>query len=202
MNNRIELRTERLLLRPFNMSDVDDVLEYNNDPEWAEYQTNMQPFPYTRKDIETQVEMFSNPTYWEKGHPDLPSTANGAGLLQIFALVFEKRVIGEIVVNQRSNDKPNERVEIAYSLSRKYWNKGLMTEASRKVIEWAFKTYNINQVYAWCDPKNIGSWRVMEKSGMKYEGVLRSHIKEKDEFRDQLYYGILRSEWEAQNNSV
>lgn len=200
LKNQVELRTKRLLLRSFTMNDVDDVLEYVNEQKWAEYQINIQRNPYTRSDIEILVSMFSDPTYWEKGHPDLPTTSNGSGLLQIFAIVHKGKVVGEIAVNQRSDDKPNGRVELAYAISMKYWNKGLMTEVSRKVIHWVFEMYNVNRIYAWCDPRNIGSWRVMEKSGMKREGILRRHIKENDEFRDQLYYGILRSEWENQRD--
>jgi len=197
MSLPLELRTPRLLLRPFTMDDVEDVLEYINDLEWASYQVNIPPVPYTRKDVETLVAMFSDPSYWETGHPGLPSSGNGAGLLQIYAVVFEGKVIGEIALNQRDEDRQNERVELAYTLSRQHWNKGLMTEAARAVMNWAFQTYSFNRMFAWCDPRNIGSWRVLEKMGMKCEGQLRSHMKWNGEFRDQLYYGILRSEWKA-----
>ena len=191
----VELKTERLLLRPFLMDDVDDVLEYVNDREWAEYQVNIQP-ANTRKDIETLVEMFAGPEYWENGHPGLPPSGNGAGLLMIFAVVFDGSVIGEIALNQRGEDRPNDRIEIAYSLSRRYWNKGLMTEGARAVLDRAFCTYDFHRMYAWCDPGNTGSRRVLEKLGMKREGLLRHHIKWEGEFRDQLFFGLLRSEWE------
>ena len=121
----------------------------------------------------------------------------GAGLLQILAVVFEGKVIGEIALNQRDYDRQNERVELAYTLSRQHWGKGLMTEVARAVMNWAFQTYNINRMYAWCDPRNIGSWRVLEKLGMKREGQLRSHLKWQGEFRDQVYFGLLRDEWEG-----
>ncbi len=197
LNELVQLKTERLLLRPFTIDDVEDVFEYNNDPEWARYQVGIPPVSFTRKDAETLVAMFSDPSYWETGHPGLPSSGNGAGLLQIFAVVFEGKVIGEIALNQRDEDRRNERVELAYSLSRKHWGKGLMTEAARAVMNWAFQTYSFNRLFAWCDPRNIGSWRVMEKLGMKREGQLRSHLKWNGEIRDQLYYGILRTEWKA-----
>jgi len=197
MSLPLELRTTRLLLRPFTLDDVEDVLEYTNDSERARYQVGIPPVPYTRRDVETLVAMFSDPSYWETGHPGLPSSGNGAGLLQIFAVVFEGKVIGEIALNQRDEDRRNERVELAYSLARKHWGKGLMTEAARAVMNWAFQTYSFNRMFAWCDPRNIGSWRVLEKLGMKREGQLRSHLIWNGEFRDQLYYGILRSEWKA-----
>lgn len=195
MDKPLEMRTERLLLRRFRMDDVDDVLEYASDPEWARYQF-ISPSPYIRKNAETLVSMFSNPSYWQTGHPELPPSMNGVGLLQVFAIVFEGKVIGEIYLNQRDDDRQNERVELGYSLSRKHWNNGLMTEGARAVMNWAFQTYPINRLYAKCDPRNIGSWHVLEKLGMKREGCLRRHVIWNGEVRDQLYYGILRTEWE------
>ena len=197
MSSPLELVTTRLLLRPFTPNDVEDVLEYINDPEWAEYQVNIPPPPYTREYAEMLVAMFSDPSCWETGHPGLPSSANGTGLLQIFAVVFEGRVIGDIALNQREDDRLNDRVELAYTLSRQHWGKGLMTEGARAVMDWAFRTYGFNRMYAWSDPRNVGSCRVLEKLGMKREGQLRSHLKWNGEFRDQVYYGILRSEWKA-----
>jgi [ribosomal protein S5]-alanine N-acetyltransferase len=168
------------------MSDVDDLLEYTGDEEWARYQINIPPVPLSRKQAEELTALFSDTVAWEK-----------IGMLQMFAIVLDGKVIGEIAVNQREEDRPNERVEITYSLARKYWNKGLMTEAARAVMNWAFQTYNFNRLYAWCDPRNTGSWRVMEKLGMQREGWLRRHIKWNGEFRDQLFYGILRAEWKG-----
>ncbi len=179
------IKTDRLLLRYFTPDDVADVLEYTNDPEWARYQVNIPPLPYTRKDTEALVAMFSDPSNWK-------------GILQIFAITFEGKVIGEVCLNQRDEDGKNERVELTYSLSRRHWGKGMMTEAARAVMNWAFQTYSFNRMFAWCDPRNIGSSRVLEKLGMSREGILRNHIKWNDEFRDALYYGLLREEWEDQ----
>jgi ribosomal-protein-alanine N-acetyltransferase len=200
MDRTIELKTERLLLRPFTTADAEDVVEYINDPDLTEYQVNIPSAPYTREYVETLVAMFSDPSYWETGHPGLPPGGNGAGLLQIFAVVFESRVIGEVALNQREDDHRNERAELAYTLARRHWNKGLMTEAARAAVDWAFQTYGLNRIYAWCDPRNTGSWRVLEKLGMKHEGQLRSHLKWNGEFRDQLFYGVLRDEWQISDD--
>ena len=181
----VTLKTERLLLRPFTLDDVDDVLAYTDDPEWARYQVNIPPVPFTRKTAETLVAMFSDPAKWK-----------APGILRIFAVTLDGRVVGEVCVNRRKEDRKNERLEITYSLARRHWGKGLMTEAARAVMDWAFRTYDFNRIYAYCDPRNTGSRRVLEKLGMKPEGQLRSHLKWNGEFRDKLYYGILRSERE------
>ncbi len=96
MDKPVELRTERLLLRPFRMSDVDDLLEYTGDDEWARYQINIPPVPLSRKQAEELIAMFSDTATWEK-----------IGMLQIFAIVLAGKVIGEIAINQREDDCPN-----------------------------------------------------------------------------------------------
>lgn len=184
MNRLIELRTERLLLRRYKPDDMDDLIEYANSPGWERYLVNV-PYPYTRQVAEKFLTMFMDVAKWEQ-----------EGILANFAIVLERKVIGEVYLNQRAYDRENERAEIGYSLSSLHWGKGLMTEAARAVVNWAFQTYSFNRMFATCDPRNVGSWRVLEKLGMKREGQLRSHLKWNGEFRDQLYYGILRAEWE------
>lgn len=176
----VELRTERLLLRPFSLSDVGDVFEYASDPEWVRYLVNI-PHPFTMRDAEEFVTRFSNLTSWDT--------------LPMFAIVLDAKVIGEIYLN--ALDLQHERAELGYSLSRRHWGKGLTPEAARAVINWAFRAFNLNRIYSTCDPRNEHSWRVLEKLGMVREGLLRSHLKWHGEFRDVLYYGVLRHEWKG-----
>ena len=49
-SERVELKTERLLLRPFRLEDVEDVRKYARDPDWARSLPSTVPQPYTRKD--------------------------------------------------------------------------------------------------------------------------------------------------------
>ena len=63
--------------------------------------------------------------------------------------------------------------EIAYALSREYWGKGLVTEAVKEVVKHGFEKMNLNRIYARCFVENIGSQKVLEKVGMKFEGILR-----------------------------
>jgi RimJ/RimL family protein N-acetyltransferase len=81
-------------------------------------------------------------------------------------------------------------------VSRDFWGQGLATEAAQAVMDWSFQNLNLNKIFATCDVRNTGSWRVMEKLGMSREGLLRSHFKWQGEFKDEYYYGILRREWE------
>lgn len=67
-------------------------------------------------------------------------------------------------------------VELGYVLGRAYWNRGYMTEAARAVIEWALSQPEIHRVWAVCDVDNAASAKVLEKVGMRREGVLRRWI--------------------------
>lgn len=178
MAERIELHTERLLLRPFALDDVDDVLAYAADGEWGRYLPV--PMPYTRRDAEE----FVGRAIDELSAP-----------VVTFALVLDGRVVGG--VNLRI-DSDNAVAELGYSLARDYWGRGLTPEAARAVMHWGFRVFDLEKVYARADARNVRSWRVMEKLGMQREALLRAHRLEHGERTDELWYGLLRLEWEQQ----
>ncbi len=105
----------------------------------------------------------------------------------------DKVIIGGIAFHDIS--WINLRGEIGYALARKYWGRGLMTEAVGAVLEYGFRELGLNRIEARCDVENTGSWRVMEKSGMKFEGVLRHNIILHGRPRDARMYAILRDDW-------
>ena len=65
------------------------------------------------------------------------------------------------------------RAEVGYVLARRYWGRGLMTEAADTVVEWVMAQPEIHRVWATVDLENVASQRVLEKVGMVREGVLR-----------------------------
>ena len=89
----------------------------------------------------------------------------------------------------------NMKIEVGYALARPHWGKGYMTEILRAVIAWAFDQTDVYRVQAICDVENIASARVMEKSGMTREGLLRRYILHpniSDEPRDAFIYAVVR----------
>lgn len=178
MTEKIELKTERLLLRPFRLGDVDDVFEYARDPEWAKYLLLRIPQPYSREDAE---EFLAGAvlTSWDTN--------------PLFAIMLDSTVIGGINLRIRPAD---EIAGLGYGIARTHWGKGLVPEAALAVIGWGFKQYGLTKIYATADPRNKRSHRVMEKLGMTREGVLRSHRKGREARVDEVYYGLLREEWE------
>ena len=87
------------------------------------------------------------------------------------------------------------KVSLGYVLARPHWSKGYMTEAVRAVTDWLLRQPDIYRVFATCDVDNPASAKVMEKAGMKYEGLLRRytiHPNISDEPRDCLMYAVVR----------
>ena len=81
-----------------------------------------------------------------------------------------------------------QEVELLYGLDSAYWNKGYTTEAGRACLRFAFEHTALDRIVAVAMPENIGSWRVMEKLGMRREGIARYYNK------DLVYYAILREQ--------
>jgi ribosomal-protein-alanine N-acetyltransferase len=87
------------------------------------------------------------------------------------------------------------RLEFGYVLARPVWGRGLMTEVLLQVVGWALGQSDIFRIGAVCDVANVASARVMEKSGLMRDGLLRRwavHPNISDQPRDCLSYGIVR----------
>jgi RimJ/RimL family protein N-acetyltransferase len=87
--------------------------------------------------------------------------------------------------------------EITYLYARPYWGRGYATEAGRAVLAYGFRELDLHRIYATCRPDNLGSARVLEKIGMRYEGHLVQHRWMKGRWQDSLLYAILDHEWQA-----
>ncbi|TKD72547.1 GNAT family N-acetyltransferase [Pseudalkalibacillus hwajinpoensis] len=110
-----------------------------------------------------------------------------------YAIVEDDSVIGVCEVNIR--DRVNEQGELAYILHPERWGLGYASEAARTLLTFSFVELGLHKVSATCNPDNIGSKRVLERIGMKQEGVLRDDLKMRDGWRDSLLFSILETEW-------
>ena len=125
MTEPVELRTERLLRRPYKLDDVEDVFTYASDPEWARYLPDPQPF------AQEQAEEFVPQRVLA------PWDTNPG-----WALVLRGRVIGHIGLRI---SQQNETGELAYSVAREHWGQGSMPEAARAVVQWGFKELGVSR---------------------------------------------------------
>jgi RimJ/RimL family protein N-acetyltransferase len=84
--------------------------------------------------------------------------------------------------------------EIGYWLARPFWGQGIMTDAVRAYVEYAFGELQLRRLMAHTFEFNIGSARVLEKNGFKLEGRLRRHRIKEGELIDARVYGLLKED--------
>lgn len=146
-----QLETERLILRRYRMEDADDMFaNWVTDPEVVRF--------------------------WDwKPHQDIAETKS---LLRSWINEYEKddyyhwvivcknnmQAIGYIYLDSIDNLECSGAVH--YLLSKVYWNQGLMSEACKRIIKYAFQEVGFNRIYSYHHSDNAASGKVMQKSGM------------------------------------
>lgn len=184
MNHRgtQRLETERLVLRRFTMDDVQATYaNWCSDPEVARYTTWQAHADagVTRGLLEDWTSRYDRPDYYN--------------------WVLELKDTGEIIGNcavVRINDEIDE-VELGWCMSRAQWGKGYMPEAARAILRYLFDVVGANRVCAKHDVENPKSGRVMQKIGMRFEGVRRQGYLGTRGYRDAACYAILKSDSEG-----
>ena len=175
----INLETKRLILRKFKISDAKDM--YNN---WASDKKVHEYLTYephsniekTKEIIKSWIENYNSNCYrW--------------------AIFYKEnnQVIGSI--KAAKIDEDIEMANIGYYISRKYWNKGITSEAFERIIKFFFEEVKLNRIESCHNIKNIYSGKVMIKCGLKNEGRLRDGLKDNSGIADCLIYSILRKEY-------
>lgn len=184
LNNPPTIQSQRLILRPLTLSDDEAIFRYGSDPEVTKYV------------------LFETHTSIEDARIFLRLTLEQYANLEPAALAIEdkenKKLIGTI--GYLNWNAAHKRIEIGYALSRDFWNRGYASEATNVLIDYLFEHSDTIRIEARCRPENIGSSRVMEKAGMKFEGILRKQIFVKGEHQDMKIYSIIRDDWERENN--
>ena len=142
------LETERMILRPLTMDDLEAAFKWAGDPRVNKYMI----YPLY-KSKEDGIEWI-NSLYKDEDKKD-------------FGFVLKET--GELIGSGGIYYHPERGLwSIGYNLAYDYWNRGLTTEAMKKIIEWGHQTLGVNEVAATFAVDNIGSRRVMEKLGMTF----------------------------------
>lgn len=172
------LETPRLILASYQDADVDDVFNYANDEEVARYVA--WPAHTTLDDSRAFLTWIKTTTSHEAGK-----------LFYVFSIRQKAtgRVIGSIDFKNAVHPYCGQ---IDYAMGRAHWGKGLMTEAAEAVKAWALRDFpELLRLQSFCHPKNVGSRRVMEKIGMKYEGLHAKAILMKGQPMDIVRYALI-----------
>jgi [ribosomal protein S5]-alanine N-acetyltransferase len=149
------ISTSRLLVRKFRESDAPALFAYLSDPGTYRYEPGQ-------------------PISLEEARELARQRAQGAGFWAV-ALKSTDQLVGHLYFSQ---NEPQELLtwELGYIFNPVYQGQGYATEASIALIRYGFEHWGIHRVVAHCNPQNIASWRVMEKIGMRREGVFRKNI--------------------------
>lgn len=172
------LETERLLLRKVTLKDAEEMFLYGSNEEVAKYVTWN-----THKTLAETKEFIK-----------LILSKYESGQVAPWGIEFKEtgKFIGTIdFVSWQPNHKT---AEIGYVISQDYWGKGLTTEAAKEIIKFGFEKMDFVRIQAKCLLENIGSARVMEKTGMTFEGIIRKGMFIKGEHQDLKMYSILKGE--------
>lgn len=173
------IETHRLVLRQYRIEDAEDVFNnWASDPEVTRYLT----WP-THKDISTTQAVINS---W------IPCYEDGGYFNWVLEWKESGRVIGSITVVKLNEE--TEAADIGYCLSREFWGRGIMPEALRAVMDYLFDVVGINRIAAYHDVKNPKSGRVMEKAGMKLDGILRANGRNNQGICDEVWYSALRDD--------
>lgn len=173
--NKIE--TERLYLRGFVATDGAALHEYLSDEEVVAYE------PYKTFSLEEAeqeaIRRSENPDFWA-------------------VCLKDGRLIGNVYFSEGAFDT----WMVGYVFNKAYWGQGYASESVKAVINYGFASLGAHRITALCNPKNEASWHLMERVGMRREGILKKNVYFwKDEqgnpiWQDTYEYGLLKEEYE------
>lgn len=161
-------------LRPFSLSDLDDLVKHANNFNVSKNLTDRFPHPYTAEHGRAFIEMTlaSDP-------------------ISVFAITADDRVIGGIGLHPQQ-DVQRLNAELGYWLAEPYWGKGIMSRAIPQMIEFGFQNLNINRIFARPYGSNLASQRVLEKAGFRLEGRFEKTLIKNGVLEDELIYAVRR----------
>ena len=169
----MNITTERLFIRKFTHDDWKSVHEYTSD-------SNV--MKYIPEGVFTE---------WDAKKFVMDNSGGNAKYFPIF-IRKDQALIGHIFFHKYFGE---HTYEIGWVFNPKYYNKGYASEAAHSILKYGFETMKLHRVIATCQPENISSYRVMEKIGMRREGLFRKCIPQGDEWWDEYFYAILEEEW-------
>lgn len=169
------ITTKRLLLRLFQKADAATVTKLCNS--YNMYKNTLYlPYPYSIDDALS----------WMEQHLD----NFNANKIYEFAITDKKtrKLYGAIAL---SNNQKFNNGEIAYWIGEDFWGNGYATEAAQAIIQFAFNEKQYHKVFARYFHSNLASGRVLQKLGMRKEGIFMDHVKKENQYKNLVYYAII-----------
>ncbi|WP_422348534.1 GNAT family N-acetyltransferase [Flagellimonas sp.] len=180
---KIKLETERLLISPISLLDLEKIHELHSLPETDQFNTLGIP-----KNIEETEQIVND---W--------IAKNNNGESRHFTLKIESAANGKFIGLIAMNlGPPKFRIaEVWYKLHSNFWKQGYATESLHKLLEFGFNELHLHRIEAGCAVENQGSIRVLEKVGMTREGRKRQVLPLKQGWSDNFHYAILAADFKT-----
>ncbi len=177
------LRTARLVLRPFTLSDFDDLYAIRSRDDVTRY---LYAEPESRGQVQEVLERKIG-----------ESTLDVVGQTMSLAVAWPEidRVIGEVHLQWLSSE--HQQGEIGFVINPDHHGSGFATEAAEAILSLGFAGLGLHRIIGRLDSRNVGSARVLEKLGLRREAHFRHDEIFKGEWSDQFVYAILADEWLA-----
>ena len=171
------LEGNRINLRKLKISDSETIRNFAKDRKITKY-TFVIPPPFTKKKAQSFIRKINKER--KKGN----SYYFGIELKQ------NKELIG--MMNLVNIDRKNKNAEIGFWIAKKHQRKGLAEEALNLILDFGFEKLKLKRIEARVLHKNKPAQKLLEKTGFKSEGRLRKRTFFKNQWFDDLIYGILR----------
>lgn len=179
MTTPMNLESDRLLLRPVNSNDKDEIFNYRSDREANKYQGWI---PKTPGDVDSFI-------------TTIAKQINEPGTWFQFSIIEKKTnlLIGDLGVHFW--DKENKQVEIGCTLNRRFQKNGYATESVRLIIDYLFTELKKHRIIASVDPQNLNSIRLVERIGFRKEAHFVESLFVNGEWVDDLIYSLIEKDW-------
>ena len=181
------LETECLLLRRIHMDDHCYWLEVWKSPGVLDYLIDFDGAP--REDVASEIVEWADRIF-----------ADRTGIRWAITLKPADRMIGSCGFHLYN--PVDRRVEIGYELHSEFWRQGIMSEATRAVIQFCFDRLGVHRVEADVVEGNAASAALLKKVGFTLEGVWRDRVHKRGGFQSLWQFGILEPEYRALQKKV
>ena len=178
--NETEIETERIRLRLIDRSDLDSIHTLHSLPETDKF--NALGIPNSIEETKAIIEP------WIK--------QNQSEVIKNYTFAIDNKSNGKFMglFGLKIGHQKYKRAEVWYKIHSDYWKKGYATEALKAIIDFGFDALKLHRIEAGCAVENIGSIKVLEKSGMLREGRLRQILPLKSGWSDNFQYSILETD--------
>jgi RimJ/RimL family protein N-acetyltransferase len=175
------VRTERLLIRPFETSDAAALVARRNDPAAADYQN--WTLPYTAEQADRLV----------AGLVAMSGPTRGEWWMAVVCDPDTGEALGDLALHL---DADGHTAEVGYTFASAHWGNGYAVESVTWLVAYLFEELGVTRIAATLHPENVASAMVLERTGFLFEGHTRASTWVGNECSDDWIYGLTRPDWE------